>query len=217
MAGGYAAYAASAWLRYGHAPTPAPDTADALLDSFMPEYDVAERHRIRVRAPAGRTLAAATELDLQGSPLIRAIFDTRGWILGSRPGARRAQGLLIDMQALGWRVLAEVPGREIVVGAITQPWKADVVFQCPPPEAFANDLRPDHVKIVWTLRADPVGPSESLFRSETRVATTDPGARRRFRRYWAVFSAGIILIRRVIVLEVRKAAERGTGVVVPDR
>lgn len=34
-----------------------------------------------------------------------------------------------------------------------------------------------------------------MFRTETRVATTDPASRRRFRRYWTVFSAGILLIR----------------------
>jgi hypothetical protein len=204
---GYAVYAAAAWLRYGRPRPPGPGERDSLLDRFMPEYEVAERHHLRVRAPAETTLSAASQLDLQRSPVVRAIFDTRGWILGAAPGERPPQGLLAEMQSLGWRVLAEVPGREIVVGAITQPWKANVVFACPLPEAFREDRRPGHVKIVWTLRADPLGPSESIFRSETRVAATDAGARRRFRPYWAIFSAGIILIRRVTIGEVRRAAE----------
>jgi hypothetical protein len=205
---GYAAYAAAAWLRYGRPCPPGPGEGDPLLDRFLPEYDVAERHHIRVHAPADVVLSAASQLDLRGSPLVRAIFSTRAWILGAGPDARPAQGLLADVQSLGWRVLAEVPGREIVVGAITQPWQAKVVFECPPPEAFLLDRRPAHVKIVWTLRADPVGPAESIFRSETRVATTDASARRRFRRYWAAFSAGILVIRRVMIAEVRRAAER---------
>jgi hypothetical protein len=154
-------------------------------------------------------MTAASQLDLRGSPLVRAIFDARARILGSRPTRRQAQGLLAEMQSLGWRVLAEVPGREIVVGAITQPWRADVVFRCPDPDAFRADRRPRHVKIVWTLRADPLGPSESIFRSETRVATTDAAARRRFRLYWATFSAGIILIRRLMAGEVKRTAEGG--------
>jgi hypothetical protein len=206
---GFSLYAASAWFCYGRPRTPRRSEADPLLDRFLPEYEVAERHHIRVRASAERTLTAASQLDLfEGSRLVRTIFDARGWILGSAAGKRQAQGLLAEVQSLGWRVLAEVPGREIVLGAITQPWKADVVFRCPPPELFREDRRPEHVKIAWTLRADPLGPTESIFRSETRVATTDAMARRRFRRYWVVFSAGIILIRRLMMGEVKKAAER---------
>ena len=34
-------------------------------------------------------------------------------------------------------------------------------------------MKPDYVKIVWTLRADPVGENESIFRHEMRVITTD--------------------------------------------
>jgi len=208
---GYAVYAAGAWLRYGRPRPASPDERDPLLDRFLPEYEVAERHSIRVHAPAETTLAAASQLDLQGSPLVRAIFDTRRWLLGSEREVRQPLGLLADMQSLGWRILAEDPGREFVVGAITQPWKADVVFRCPPPAAFHEDRPPDHVKIVWTLRADPLAPAESMFRTETRVATTDAGARRRFRRYWAVFSAGIILIRQVMLAEVKQAAEHSAG------
>jgi len=64
------------------------------------------------------------------------------------------------------------------------------------------------VKIAWTLRADPVGPGESIFRTETRVATTDPKARSRFRWYWSRFSPGIVVIRRVLLSHVKDEAER---------
>jgi len=40
------------------------------------------------------------------------------------------------------------------------------------------------------------------------VATTDPGARRKFRSYWARFSPGIILIRQVMLRQLKAAAER---------
>jgi len=64
------------------------------------------------------------------------------------------------------------------------------------------------VKIVWTLRADPVGESESMFRTETRVTTTDQTARAKFRWYWARFSPGIVLIRRVMLGLLKTDAER---------
>jgi hypothetical protein len=42
--GPYAAYVGSTYLRYGDVRRVADDEADTLLDSFMPSYDVVERH-----------------------------------------------------------------------------------------------------------------------------------------------------------------------------
>jgi hypothetical protein len=206
---GYACFAASAWCRYGHARRPDPAERDALLDQFMPDYDVAERHHVRVRAPADLTLSAAATLDLQESLVVRALFETRGRILGATPNVRnRPSGLVAEVVSLGWRVLDEIPGREIVLGALTQPWKANVVFRCPAPNAYREWCPPDHVKVVWTLRVDPIGAAECILRTETRVVATDATARRKFRWYWAAFSAGIVLIRGVMLRGARRAAER---------
>ena len=53
------------------------------------------------------------------------------------------RGLLALVKTLGWGVLAEIPGREIVMGAVTQPWMADVVFRPLPPGEFAAFHEPD--------------------------------------------------------------------------
>ncbi|HVW85448.1 MAG TPA: hypothetical protein VHB50_12245, partial [Bryobacteraceae bacterium] len=129
---GAASYAISAgisWRRYGHpSPVSSGKDADSLLDRFMPEYEVVDRHSIRVRAPAEIAMLAAEEMDLRQSAIIHSIFRARELVLGARPGAViRPQPLVAWMKELGWRVLAEIPGREIVLGAVTQPWKADVV------------------------------------------------------------------------------------------
>jgi len=59
------------------------------------ELRVAERHHIRVSAPAEITLAAAGEADLEQSPIARAIFRAREVMLGSAPDrAARPRGLL---------------------------------------------------------------------------------------------------------------------------
>lgn len=52
------------------------------------------------------------------------------------------------------------------------------------------------------------GATESIFTIETRVATTDPASRARFRRYWAFFSPGIVLIRLASLPLVKRDAER---------
>jgi hypothetical protein len=205
----YGAYVASAWLRYGRAPGSRNEDADPLLDLFMPRYDIAERHRIGVDAPAEATFDACLKLDLEDSALIRGIFRGREVLLGADPGTTsRRQTLVERTKALGWVVLAEVPGHEIVMGAVTRPWEANVVFRGLPAHEFAAFDEPGYVKIVWTLGADAAGSNASVARTETRAIATDAGARRKFRWYWAQFSPGILLIRQVALRMVKAQAEQ---------
>lgn len=208
-AGAYAAYVAVAWRRYGHVTATTSGTADDLLDQFMPVYDVVERHHIRVAAPAHVTMAAAREMDITHGPIVRAIFKGRELLLRSAPDVRpRPRQFVPEMLALGWGVLAEVRDREIVMGGVTKPWQANPVFRAIPPCDFAAFQEPELVKIVWTLRADPLNDGESIFRTETRAIATDAGARAKFRRYWAFLSPGIILIRWLTLPGLRAEAER---------
>jgi hypothetical protein len=208
-AGAYATWVATGWYRYGHVAPGTPEQRDDLLDRFIPAYDVVERHHIRVKAPAPITLRAAKEQDLLQMPAIRAIFKMREVVLGATPDTRpQPRALLAQMQALGWGVLAEIPGREVVVGAVTRPWEANVTFRALPPRDFAAFDEPGFVKIVWNLRADPVGDYESIFRTETRAVATDSVARAEFRRYWAFVSPGVTSIRSLSLRPLKDEAER---------
>jgi hypothetical protein len=208
-AGAYAGYVGVTWLRYGHPASAGADAADPLLDPFIPVYDIAERHHIHVAAPAEITFSAACEQDLMALPIVRAIFNAREVLLGAEPDATtRPRGLVAWAKSIGWGMLAEVPDRAIVMGAVTQPWKANVVFHPLSPSEFVSFNEPDYVKIVWTLRADAIGANASIFRTETRAVATDPAARAKFRRYWSFLSPGIILIRWASLGPVKREAER---------
>jgi hypothetical protein len=207
--GGYASFAATAWYRYGHPSKPDEQERDDLLDRFMPVYDVVERHHIAVAAPAPITFAAARDQDLLRLPLVRTIFKARELVMGATPDDRpQPRGLLAATLALGWGVLAEVPGNEVVVGAVTKPWEANVTFHPLPPEEFPAFSQPGFVKIVWTLRADPADEHASIFYTETRAVATDEEARARFRRYWAFASPGIGLIRWLSLQPLKREAEQ---------
>jgi hypothetical protein len=219
-AAAYGAYVGLTWSRYGQIAERQIKERDELLDSFMPRFEVLERHHIKVAAPATLTFAAAREQDLLGLPLVRLIFKTREVVLGAKPADRsQPRELLAAVKALGWGVLAERPDRpsthlvrsgpcEIVMGAVTRPWEPDVTFQAIPPPDFASFSEPGFVKIAWTLRADPIDASTSVFRTETRAIATDDTARVRFRRYWAFVSPGIWLIRRLSLGPLKREAER---------
>src|SRR5262249_41151260 len=208
-AGLYAARAAATWLRYGRVKPSGWGERDAQLDCFMPVYEVADRHHIDVEAPADVTFATLSELDLERCGLVNAIFKARALILGSTADrTNQPRHLLESVQELGWRILAEQPGVGVVLGAGTRPWEADVVFRGIPSEQFAGFDEPNYVKIVWTLRADPIGEHKSIARTETRAIATDDVARAKFRRYWSVFSPGIVLIRRAMLADAKREAER---------
>jgi len=217
-AGCYGAWAALAFARYGGPHRRRPEERDPLLDEFMPKYDVYERQAIVVSAPPDVTLAAARNQDLFELPLIRAIFRTRALVMGGAgESPHQRQGLLGATVALGWRVLKEVPDREIVVGAVTRPWQADVTFRGIAPEQFAAFDEADYVKIVWTLRADPLSDGGTLFCSETRAVATDAKAAGKFRRYWAFAAPGISMIRRLGLPALKADVERRATADEPSR
>jgi hypothetical protein len=214
LAGGAAAallaatgYGATTWYRYGRGGRRG--SGDEPLDRFMPRFDVRERHEATVRAPATVTYAAARELDFHRSTVVSGIFRARQLLMRGRTASASSGGLFLDeVQALGWRVLAEEPGRLLVMGAVTQPWLADVAFRGVAPEEFAGFAEPNYVKIAWTLGVTPTDEGRSLFRTETRAVATDPAARSRFRRYWTLVSPGIVVIRWEMLRLVKREAER---------
>ena len=148
-------------------------------------------------------------MDLLKSRIVRAIFWGREVVLGSKPEDNALpRSLLAQVKTLGWGVLAEVFGREIVIGAVTQPWEADVVFHALRPDEFVTFGKPGYVKIAWTLCAEPIDSGGSLFRTETRALATDAQARSKFRLYWSFVSPGVKLIRRLSLATVKAEAER---------
>lgn len=207
-AAGYAGLVLINRARYGDAKVSSAARKDSLLDRFIPDPEVVEHHEIAIAAPADVVLTTAKELELLQSPLVRALVRARELALGGEPDTRtHPTRLLQQMQSIGWVVLSERAGREIVVGSVTQPWLAAPVFRSIPPDQFRDFSEPGYVKIVWTLRADPIDDHHSMFHTETRVCSTDAEARERFRKYWSFVAPGVKLIRIAMLQPLRRAAE----------
>jgi hypothetical protein len=182
-----------------------------LIAHYLPEYDVRDYHETQVRAPAETAYAVLRDLDLQRSWLVQVLFTLRslpGRLL-RRPSPPPPSGtFLAQALAIGWVILEETPGRELVAGAVTQPWQAVVRFQGLLPAEFRRFSTPGFTKIVWAFAAQAVTPDVSVLSIETRVLATDPAARRKFRRYWLVVSPGVRLIRLVALAHARREIER---------
>lgn len=206
---GYSVVVGVTWVRYGQAAKSAGEgETDKLLDQFMPVYEVSEYHAIAISAPADVTFSAAKEMDLFGPRPVRIIFKLRELILRSEPREMTCPSDLVSVaHSLGWGTLAELRGHELVFGAVTRPWEANVVFRPLAPAEFAAFNEPGFVKIVWTLRVDSIDAGHCRFRTETRAVTTDPAARSKFRRYWAWVSPGVWLIRALSLNPLKSSAE----------
>jgi hypothetical protein len=208
-AAGYAALVVLNRARYGEPRAGDATPGDSLLDQFIPQPEVVEHHEIEIDAPAEIVLATAKAFELLNSPVVRAIIRARELVMGGEPDTRpHPDKLLEQMQSIGWVVLAEQAGRELVMGAVTQPWLAAPVFRSISPDKFLSFDEPGFVKIVWTLRADPIDDGRSTFTTETRVCTTDAEARARFRTYWSFVAPGVQLIRVAMLSPLKRAAER---------
>lgn len=190
-----------------------------LLDDLMPVYDVSERHHTVVRAPPSTVFAAIKSLDLSDSHLVRALLFVRAVPalavalvrsprrMFAEARARRAELRFADFERAGFRIVAERPPEEVVLGALGAFWalgntlRADVSaahFAAEPPRGYAL------AGWNFTVRARPDGTSE--LRTETRVRCAYD-VRARFRVYWLLIRPGSALIRRTMLRAIRRKAE----------
>lgn len=183
-------------------------TEPLLLDRFVPAWD----HEISVsrlcRAPPAVVFDAITNLDLFGLPVARVLLEARILPVRIAAAAARRRGATVaaepptfrvrDLGARGWILLGERPGRELAYGAVGQPWKGSGGAPPEPPvtaETFAGFSEPGFAKIAESTVVTPYGDRACVLTMESRVALTDEGSRRRFRRYWAAAGPFIRMIR----------------------
>src|SRR6266852_5288571 len=97
-----------------------------LIDSFAPNPDAVETHRIAINASPDVVYRALWTADL-GNPVIKLLLSLRmlpGFILrGCRSLPRNQSITLQTLIDAGFGVLAEQPGKEIVLGVSGKFWR----------------------------------------------------------------------------------------------
>jgi hypothetical protein len=88
----------------------------------MPRWDVADRHELSVAAPADRTYRAVRTVDLAASPVSRLLFAIRSLPAIARGRRVPPSVTLDDAVRMGFALLSEQPGREIVLGTVGRFW-----------------------------------------------------------------------------------------------
>ena len=178
------------------------------MDRFVPVYDVRIHHKVNVAAPPEDTYRAARRADLSRSLPVRALVAARTVPHLVTGMERPPRALTLDtFIQLGFSILEERPPNELVLGTVGRFWLPSGELLRIPPEQFRSFDEPGYAKGVMTLTIDEHG-SGSLLATETRVVATDAAARRRFALYWRVIGPFSGLIRRILLAEIRREAER---------
>jgi hypothetical protein len=181
----------------------------SVLDRYIAQPDMRERHETKVRAPADAVYREAMDFDFESLLLVRAILRGREILMRAPPAPPAPRmGFPAKTRSIGWGLLEEQPGRLYVSGARCQPWLPEVVFTPIEPRQFAAFAEPDFVKIAWTIETSPLGPDRSLLGTETRAVATDEAARRKFLPYFQRMRPGIVAIRWLLLGAIRCRAER---------
>ena len=197
----------------------------ALVDEFLPIYDVSDAVATLVSADTATTWHALMEVDLidvgRRRPLVailgalRVLPELVGHLLhGETPPLAPTRMRLRDTTTIplgegGWVLLGERPGDEIALGLVGKFWRPIIEFAKVDGDDFREFARPGYAKTIYSLAVRPVDARRTLLSGVMRTATTDEQARRWFRRYWTfgVGSGAHVLVQGVIDI-VREAAEQ---------
>jgi hypothetical protein len=193
----------------------APRVGGALINDQLPRYDYRDAFQVVITAPPDVVYEAVLKRDFLRLPLVRAFFairefPARAWhrLTGAPAHDPLPRATLGDLTSLGsFTLLAERPGRELVLGAVGRPWRPDYASIRISAERFAEFEEPGYAKIAWSWIVKPIGSGQTLLVCEWRTQLTDDEARARFRRYWMVVSRGVKVLARVGLARVKADCE----------
>ncbi len=199
--------------------------SEMLIDEVLSEFDATIVEHVVIDASPDVVFEAAREMDFMRihSPLVDALMLVRdlparvGRRLGRRPRSSpnrpvmRLADLLDDTADPGpledWLGLGEVPGRELVFGAIGKVWQPDIEWRPVTAQTFREFSEPDYAKIVVGFSVRAYGTDRTLLSYEARTAGTDDAARRKFMRYWWLVRRFVRVVMRAAVVTAKDLAE----------
>jgi len=199
---------------------PAPEKRIAeqrtILDDFVPAYQFAESHTIRIVAPRERVFAAIRDVTANEIMLFRTLTWIRRF---GRPGPEsilnppRHEPVLAVATRSEFMKLAEGPARELVLGTlvVAPPGWRPSKDKKPTPEDFKALHAPGFALAAINFRVEDTAKGDALLTTETRVYATDSSTKWKFATYWRVIYPGSALIRVMWLRAIRHRAEKMPG------
>jgi hypothetical protein len=167
------------------------------MDEFLSTHDFSAVHEIRINAPPSVVYQRLLVSDFNEAWVVRLLMTLRS---GGRPPRNRAPGDLRQrFQGTGFIILAEVPGKELVIGVAGKFWRPDG-GRCLDLTAadFVGFSRPGCTKAAWNFRLRTESPKCTVLSTETRIKCFGRAALWKFRLYWSLVGPFSGLIRKAI-------------------
>ena len=176
-----------------------------LLDEIIPSWHFGNHHQLIVDAPPERVADALEtfRLDRHAHPIVRALFRARGISLPDEPTSRST------LAGVGFTVLGERPGREIIFGIAGKFWAPREMANLEPvpdADAFRAFAKPGRAKGAMSVRIEPMDDGRSLLSTETRVWCSDRRARVMFAAYWTLIRIPSSFIRNDMLRAIARLA-----------
>jgi hypothetical protein len=189
-------------------------TATNAIDAYTPAFHFRELHETTIAAPPDRVYLAVRQVSADEI----ALFQTFTWLRRfGRSGpesilnAPGQQPILDVATRTTFRLLEDLPPREVVIGA---------VVVAPPGtrggrgKFDANDFKqlmlPGFAKATLNFRIEALANGASKLITETRVFATDAVALQRFTPYWRIIFPGSAILRLTWLRAIKSRAERAS-------
>lgn len=169
------------------------------IQHYLPNPRHVETNRIFVKAKPAEAWEAARHFDAAAIPWVRTLFNIRTLpdrLKGRQPKEEKISVGVDQVTAdgKGFRLLQEIPGREVVIGSVGQFWHLNIPFANVEPDDFRDFEKPGWGKLAWAISVEPYrdGSTISL---ELRTAATDQHSWEKLNNYYRVIGIGSKLIR----------------------
>jgi hypothetical protein len=171
-----------------------------LIDDFLRDFDIGERHHVKVHAPVDRVYRAIRELDLSHARLSMFLFRLRG--MCGEPTFN-----LDELLKMGFIPLGDKPNEELLLGLVGRFWTLSGGVRRLDAEGFRSFDEPGYARAAWNFSLTDHTTYTTL-ETETRVRCTDDSSRKRFLWYWRIVGGFSGLIRRDILRSIKRSAEK---------
>jgi hypothetical protein len=188
------------------------------IDYWMPTYDFAECHEIRTRTATESVYQAIRAADFGRHSIFKLLLGLRALphlLLNPSNAGQTASGLTHSSKLTldlffrnGFVMLEERQGQEMVIGLTGRFWRPTGGIVRTDPAEFRLPTPEGAVKAAWNFTVRRATDGSCLLTTENRIWCPDTASRRWFRAYWTVIRPFSGLLRRIMLREIRKTAEK---------
>ncbi len=170
-----------------------------LIDEILPKYDKREYHEIEIKGNLNEVYQAVRFLDFSDSLIIRRLFRLRGL-----PATMKGLG---DLLRVGFVLVDELPGEELVLGFVGKFWTPTAEILRLSPSQYLDFNLTGYAKGAWNFAVSETSRGLLRLSTETRIMCTDDRSRKRFLLYWRIIGRLSALTRTEMLRGVKRKIE----------